>query len=470
MLKAQRAEAAALLQRDVADNARQAAETERQRADNEAAIARAVVQFLQNDLLRQADTQYQVATRHDPDTNLTVRAALDRAAEAVDQRFESQPAVESAVRRTIGVAYIGLGEFPKAVVHLKESQALAEKVYGSDHENTHQCQYDYATSLRMVGEFDVAIPLLQKTVAFRQTSPGPNHRNTLAAMTQLAIVFDKVGRHDEASQLFSDVYERATASNANAAVIISALNNLAMCDANRGQLDAVIKRLEALKERWSILTDMPQQVELLNNLGQMYLRARRYDDAIREFTISLAAARKRFSPEHPTLITTTYFLFEAYLHADRKDDAGELIETAHRACRDRVGPNHIRTYLITLKMAEWALATGNTDRGIQLAQSVLRAIENAPRATYTRMSAQVILAHGLLLAGRASEAEPLARAAAGTTGRPDDWLQYHARLVLGKSLASQAKTDEAGPQIEQGRAGLIRHEHQLPFIVRQLLK
>src|SRR5262245_30872913 len=75
-----------------------------QRATTEAAIARAVNAFLQEDLLGQVASA-------PPDWNsgesrlLTVKDALDRASARIGNRFQDQPLVEAAIRMAIGNGY-----------------------------------------------------------------------------------------------------------------------------------------------------------------------------------------------------------------------------------------------------------------------------------------------------------------------------------------------------------------------------
>ena len=88
---------------------RDQAVAEQLRADREAAIAAAVSDFLRRDLLAQAGASTQASTSTTPDPDLTVRAALDRAARRIGSSFAQQPAIESAVRQTIGDAYLDLG-------------------------------------------------------------------------------------------------------------------------------------------------------------------------------------------------------------------------------------------------------------------------------------------------------------------------------------------------------------------------
>jgi non-specific serine/threonine protein kinase/serine/threonine-protein kinase len=123
--RANRAEAEARAERDRAVEAEQLAQerlqqitAEKQRADAERAVARAVNDFLLKDLLEQAGPE----KRLDPD--LKLRTVLDRAAEKVAGRFAGQPHVEAAVRATIGNTYLRLGLHAESLPHLERAAEL----------------------------------------------------------------------------------------------------------------------------------------------------------------------------------------------------------------------------------------------------------------------------------------------------------------------------------------------------------
>src|SRR5262245_47749458 len=141
-VRATRAEAAALAERDDKERARQdeadqraaavaqkeRAERAEERARQEAAVSRAVRDFLQADLLRQADTVAQAETQRltgggfQIQVNPTIRDLLDRAAaglapDKIGAKFPGQPRVQAEILDTVGRTYSGVGEFGKAVAH-----------------------------------------------------------------------------------------------------------------------------------------------------------------------------------------------------------------------------------------------------------------------------------------------------------------------------------------------------------------
>lgn len=79
-------------------------------AKQQPAIAQAVNDFLQNDLLAQASAYNQSK----PDLNVTVRAVLDRAAQSIQDKFGKQPEVEAAIRDTIARCFCRCSLFAHA--------------------------------------------------------------------------------------------------------------------------------------------------------------------------------------------------------------------------------------------------------------------------------------------------------------------------------------------------------------------
>ncbi len=111
---------------------RAAAAAEKQRADEQAAIAKAVNEFIRSDLLRQADSRTQAGR----EPGLTVKEALRRAAAGVGSRFANQPLVEVEIRTTIGGAFLGLGEALQAIPHLEQAVVSRKRLLGPEHPDT----------------------------------------------------------------------------------------------------------------------------------------------------------------------------------------------------------------------------------------------------------------------------------------------------------------------------------------------
>src|SRR5439155_12452404 len=128
-------------------------------ATEEAAIARAVNDFLQNDLLRLADSHTQADRKFKADPDVKVRTLLDRAAGEVGKRFAGQPRVEGTIRRAIGDAYRGLGDYDQAITHLTRARDLQVQTLGPAHPSTLTTLNNLAGAYRTNGRTPEAIRL-----------------------------------------------------------------------------------------------------------------------------------------------------------------------------------------------------------------------------------------------------------------------------------------------------------------------
>ena len=97
-VRATRAERLAQAAAQAEAQQRQKAEASEKKAAEEAAVAKAVSEFLQQDLLGLGGAEEQLASGIEPDPNLKLVTLLERAAAKVDGRFADQPRVARKCR------------------------------------------------------------------------------------------------------------------------------------------------------------------------------------------------------------------------------------------------------------------------------------------------------------------------------------------------------------------------------------
>jgi tetratricopeptide (TPR) repeat protein len=192
----------------VARDAQRQAEAAEGRAATEAAIARAVNDFLQGDLLGQAASAPQLGPDAAGNPYLTVREALNRAADRIGQRFQDQPLVEAAIRTTIGAAYNPLGEHRLAVPHLERALTLRCTYLGPDHPDIFGSMDYLATAYSWVGRHADAIALRQRILENQKAQLGPDHPETLACVCGLAEAYEVAGQWDTSIRLLEGLMEK----------------------------------------------------------------------------------------------------------------------------------------------------------------------------------------------------------------------------------------------------------------------
>jgi serine/threonine-protein kinase len=211
------ATAVSIWQAVLAHDAQQQAETEsaraktaERRATSEAAIAHAVHDFLQEDLLAQVTSVPEFSDEFAGNPSLTVKESLDRAAAKIGDRFQDQPLVEAAIRTTIGVAYrqlYGSGN-GLAVPHLERALALHEAHLGPDHPDTLASMGRLAEAYQLVDRHREAIALLQRRLEIGKATLGPDHPETLAFMASLAAAYQFAGQWDISVPLWEQVLDK----------------------------------------------------------------------------------------------------------------------------------------------------------------------------------------------------------------------------------------------------------------------
>src|SRR5207244_7035082 len=109
-----------------------ACQAERQAQAN-ATETKAVLKFLQDKVLAAARPQ---GDEGGLGREATIRAAVDAAEPGIGAAFADQPAVEAAVRKTLGMTYLYLGERALAIRQLERARALRRQALGPDDPDT----------------------------------------------------------------------------------------------------------------------------------------------------------------------------------------------------------------------------------------------------------------------------------------------------------------------------------------------
>jgi eukaryotic-like serine/threonine-protein kinase len=199
-VKARDAQNQAETERDLAKAAQRETAAAENRAATEAAIARAVNDFLQKDLLRIASPQVPLEGGPRANPVLNVRAALDRAAAKIDERFRDQPLVEAEMRLTIADAYRGIWEPAKAVPQLQQAVALRKAHLGPGHRDTLFGVHTLELAYEETGYFDDALALLVEWREHFQSTFGPDGQDARFYLHAQARASYKAGKLDDAER------------------------------------------------------------------------------------------------------------------------------------------------------------------------------------------------------------------------------------------------------------------------------
>jgi eukaryotic-like serine/threonine-protein kinase len=318
------------------------------RANREAAVAAAVSDFLQNDLLAQASAATQSGPSAKPDPDLKVRTALDRAAERIEGKFAKQPDVEAAIRNTIGQTYTDLGIYRDAGKQLERALDLRRRVLGPEHPDTLKSMNSLAVVYWYGGKYPQAEDLHRQTLEIKRRVLGPEHPDTLRSMNGLAAVYVDEGKYPQAEALHSQTLEiRRRVLGPEHPDTLMSMNNLAVVYYYEGkypQAEALDSQI--LEIRHQVLgPEHPNTLMSMHNLALVYNSEGKYPQAEALYNRTLEIQRRVLGPEHPGTLITMANLGLVYDSEGKYAQAEALDRQTLELKRRVLGPEHPDTLM-----------------------------------------------------------------------------------------------------------------------------
>jgi non-specific serine/threonine protein kinase/serine/threonine-protein kinase len=307
------------------------------RARREAAVAKAVNDFLQNDLLGQASSAAQAEQGAKPDPNITVRTVLDRAAQKVDGKFDRQPEVEVELRNTIAAAYIDLALYPEARRQAERALKLGGQRLGAENPATLSALHELGLAADKDGSYREAEALDRRALDARRRVLGPKNLGTLRTMNNLATTYMDEEKFADAEKLFlqtlaieNEVLDRDNSDR------VETMDNLALTyisEQKYAQAETLMSEALAIDERVEG-PDHPDTLGAMNNLATAYLDEGKYVDAEKLHVQALEGLKRVLGPDHPATLSSMGALAEDYMEEGRYKEAEALylhvLEVARR--------------------------------------------------------------------------------------------------------------------------------------------
>jgi tetratricopeptide (TPR) repeat protein len=479
------------------------------RANEAAAVAQAVNDFLQNDLLAQASAATQSGPSAKPDPDLKVRTALDRAAGRLAGKFDRQPEVEAAIRDTIGRTYLDLGLYPEARKQFERALELHSRTLGPADPKTLKTSSRLGRALYVQGRHAEAEALFSQAFKIQRRVLGPEHPDTLYSMISLANLSYTEGHYPQAETLYSQILEiHRRVLGPQHADTASSIYDLANVYSGQGKYaQAQALDAQSLEIRRRVLG--PQHPDTLNsmvNLANDYLQQGKFAQAEALFSDTLEIQRRVLGPEHPGTLHSMSGLANIYFSQGKYAQAETLYRETLDIRRRVLGPEHFSTLIVMNNLADvyessgqYAPAEALFSQTLEISRRVLgsdhpltfavlggfawmyqRKGNYAPAEMYSAQTlagrrralgsehpdtmasaADLVLAY--LSQGKFIESEPLAREVLefNRNKQPDDWQRFRAESLLGASLAGQKKYAEAEPLLLAGYQGMLERKDRI---------
>jgi serine/threonine protein kinase/tetratricopeptide (TPR) repeat protein len=307
-----------------AERDRDEAVAQTRRADEQAAVATAVSEFVQKDLLGQASPEQQARPDVKPDRDVRARVLLHRAAAKIGPQFEGQPLVEAQIRGTLADSNRQLGQYAQAELQARRACQLFAGRLGPEHPDALRAQFGLALVLSSHGRPKEAADLCRAALEAQRRVLGAEHPDTLRAVGNVANMLSQLGRAEEARRPFEEALEaqRRTLGPRHPDTVRT-MSNLAWLLASAADPRARDpgRAVELAKD---VLAVMPTDDAKWNTLGVAHYRAGDWAAAIAALEKAEALAPGQY------LAHNGFFLAMARWQRGEKDKARDWYDRAAR--------------------------------------------------------------------------------------------------------------------------------------------
>jgi serine/threonine protein kinase/Tfp pilus assembly protein PilF len=306
---------------------------ERDRAAREAAKATSINEFLQ-EMLASANPWGAAGGR-----TMTVVEALEASERRIDTDLGDQPDVASAVRRSIGNAYRGLGENDRAGT-LLSAVVDAARADPRRRQELVEALVDLGTLYSNAGKLDEAARLHREAVT-EAGADGDAGRPILAlAQEGLAETLRLQGQFDEAERMALSATEIKTAlhgpSSLEAADSYEVLATVTSEKGDSARAEAMTRQAIDIRRRIHGRPHPSIGVGLAN-LGAILIARGEYKEALPILEEALAVHRGTLGESHPNVATTNQLVANALMRLDRLDESAARLEEVLAVRRRMLG-------------------------------------------------------------------------------------------------------------------------------------
>jgi eukaryotic-like serine/threonine-protein kinase len=440
------------------------AQAEEQKARQSESEARAVLQFFKEKVLIAARPK---SFEGGLGKDATLHAAIDAAEPGIANAFKGQPAVEAAIRDTLGEGYVYLGEQDLAIRQLARVLALRQQVLGLNHPETLAVVSNLAAAYEDAGRYEAALPLRKDVLERTKSKLGPENVETLRAVITLAKAYRDSGQLKEALALLEptqSLMQRLLGPDHPDTLSATSDLGLDYRDAGRGS-EAVSLLEDVLRRRRATLgADHSDTLLSMRDLANVYRDSGRLEDAIPIYEDVLARSEKTRGRDNLNTINSMNNLASAYQNAGRLREALDLFEQTRKRYMATIGPEHLSTAIVVNNLANAYRDAGRLSDALPMLEDTLKTMKAKLGLDHPHTLMSMTNLARAYLEVKPDKAEPLLRefVAIREKKNPDDWRTFETRSMLGDSLIRQQKYAEAEPILLAGYEGMKSREGKIP--------
>lgn len=236
--------------------------------------------------------------------NTLPQSALEARFLEIDARvkadYGSDSRVYGAMRNEIGAFYKGEGRFSEAEACFGQAVDIFQSETGKESSAYATALNNLAGTHRLMGEADKAETEFMSCLELYAATVGRNHVLYAAGLNNLSLCCLDKGDFSQAAELLRRASDILSGLPDRWDELAVSLINLGCLYQRLGRLDEADEKLtQALRMfREKLGTDTPHYHAALNGLGAVHYAQKRFKEAVSDFTAAAEAARLMYGPDH----------------------------------------------------------------------------------------------------------------------------------------------------------------------------
>jgi non-specific serine/threonine protein kinase/serine/threonine-protein kinase len=298
-------------------------------ARRQAAIAEAVNEFLNTDLLKA------VSPEQAQGKTVTVRDVLDIASEKMEGRFSNAPLIEASVRTTIGETYRSLGDYKAAEPHLEKALKIYQKERGEGHPETIKAIRNLGNLYNDQGKYNEAKKLLERAFNISQKGLRKDNTESRKCAKDLALLYLNLGRPEELGRI-PQIMVKEDYNELQATLDVTLQHYEKYDEVEQLLIDDIKSKNETLG------SNHPDTIESMQVLANLYTNQGYYNEAEALLAKAVEKAKLVLGENHPKTLAYSINLAEIRGIGQIGDKADKLLEESIQKLSDQLGTEHIQ--------------------------------------------------------------------------------------------------------------------------------
>lgn len=426
-----------------------AAVAERERAKGEARTAEAVTQQL-----------LAIISQADPDNargkEVTIREAVEAAAENVETDLRDAPEARVAVYTAFGSAYYSMGQYEKAIEFCQKGFELGRTLHPDEPQVWYHAIAKWSAALERLDRPAEGEALIRRVLEESRSLLGTRHTVIASLELQLGATLRRQAKREESEALVKsaiDTFEALYGKDDKS--VLAAVNELSLLYQEAGRfVDAApLARRNYEMTAHTLGEDHPDAITAATNFALLLGRIGKSDEAVLVLERQLPIATRVWGLKHPEMIALRQVVGVQYLGVGRTQDALNLFQGLVPDAREVLGSDHDYTLSLLNNTAVANDRLGNLAAASEIYAElegvlVKKMPESIQRATVLGNLGRLQRKLGQYAEAVKSSRECLRIAeVAAPEGHP---LRPRATLWLGAALLEAGAISEGIPLVERG--------------------